>query len=101
MHQWAIGTHGDMNHAPDATLAICLEDLADIVWVCQVPLEDIDLCAVLVCLRCICGQGILGDLDKPLECSRKRVVVVVDTNDLVPPCSLECVNSMGACVVLL
>ena len=87
----------DVNDTPDATLAVLLEDFADLVALGEVDGEGVDLCAVLV-LFCGIGREVVArDLSNTLEGLGTGVVVVIDRDDLVPPRLLEREDDVRAC----
>lgn len=87
----------DVNDTPDTTLAVLLEDFADLVALGEVDGEGVDLCAVLV-LFCGIGREVVArDLSNTLEGLGTGVVVVIDRDDLVPPRLLEREDDVRAC----
>ena len=77
-------THRDVDDAPDAALAVLRKHGADLVGLGEVDGVHVDLGAVAVLRGRVGGEGVARELRHALEGLGRRVVVVVDGDDLVP-----------------
>ena len=84
-----------MDDAPNASLAILLKHLPDLIALREVDSVRINLGAVLVFLRRCGWETVARDLGDALEGLGRRVVVVVYGDDLVPARLLEGKDDMG------
>ena len=89
--------HHDVDDPPDPALAILGEHAADLVGLGEIDGVHIDLCAVLLLWWCVGREGVARELGDALEGLGRRVVVVIDGDDLVSPHLLQCKNDVRAC----
>lgn len=83
-----------MDDAPDATLAVLFKDGAYLVALREVACVAVNLGAVLVLCRGVCGQRVAGKLCNAVEGLGVGVVEVVDGDDFVPPGRLQGVDDV-------
>ena len=86
----------DVNDTPDTTLAVLLEDLADVFMLREVCLEDINLGAVLVLGGGIRREIVACKLRDPVKGFGTGVVIVVNRDDLVATSLLQGIDDVRA-----
>lgn len=91
-----MAAYCNVDDTPECTVAIALEDGADLVFAREVAADGLDLGALDILLGRILGQGLAGELRDADESLWERVAVVVERDDAVPPCLEQRVDHVRA-----
>lgn len=87
-----VGRH--MNNTPDASGSVGFKHIADALFAFEVGFDSNNLSVLLVFSGSIGGQGVQGNLRDTAESLGMGIVVVIDGDDLEPPCQKESEDNM-------